>query len=38
MHRILFEPLPTGDGTIVLRPRRESFRERVRRLLAALGR
>jgi hypothetical protein len=38
MPRILFEPLPTGNGTIVLRPRRESFRERMRRLLHALAR
>jgi hypothetical protein len=38
MPHILFEPLPTGHGTIVLRPRRESLRERVRRLLRALAR
>jgi hypothetical protein len=38
MHRILFEPLPTGNGTIVLRARRESFRERVRRMLRAIAR
>jgi hypothetical protein len=36
MPRIVFEPLPTGDGRIVLRGRAETLRERLRRLLAAL--
>jgi hypothetical protein len=38
MPRILLEPLPSGDGRIVLRARPESLRERVRRLLRALAR
>jgi hypothetical protein len=38
MPRILLEPLPTGDGRIMLRARPDSLRERVRRLLRALAR
>ena len=36
MPRIVLEPLPTGDGRIVLRGRPETLRERLRRLIAAL--
>ena len=36
MARILFEPLPTGDGRIIMRARPESLWERIRRILRAL--
>jgi hypothetical protein len=38
MPRILLEPLPTGDGRIIIRARPESLGERIRRLLRALSR
>jgi hypothetical protein len=38
MPRILLEPLPTGDGRIMLRARPDSLRERVRRFLRAFRR
>jgi hypothetical protein len=38
MPRILFEALPTGNGTIILRARPESLVERIRRVLRALAR
>jgi hypothetical protein len=38
MPRILLEPLPTGDGRIIIRARPESLAERIRRLLRALTR
>ena len=37
MSRIVLEPIPTGDGRVVLGARGETWRDRVRRILARWG-